>query len=171
MCGIFGIISKNNFNKKHLNTLALHARQRGKDSSGIIYYQNDSYFIKRENYDIKNLLNQQNSLDTNIVMGHSRLITNGLNDNQPVIRDDVIVIHNGIIVNTDKIWKSLDVSRTLQIDTEVINGIVISQLNQNGEISDIANEVISRCKGTISCILLLAQKAKLFYFRIMGVCT
>ena len=94
MCGIFGAISKNHVNKEHLNTLASHARQRGKDSSGIIFYQNNSYFIKRENYDIKKLLNQQESLDTNIVMGHSRLITNGLNDNQPVIRDDLIVIHN-----------------------------------------------------------------------------
>ena len=97
MCGIFGIISKKSVNKNHLNTLALHARQRGKDSSGIIYHQNKSYLIKRENYDIKKMLNQLKPLDTNIVMGHSRLITNGLNDNQPVIRDDVIVIHNGII--------------------------------------------------------------------------
>ena len=58
MCGIFGIISKTSVNKNHLNTLALHARQRGKDSSGIIYHQNESYLIKRENYDIKKLLNQ-----------------------------------------------------------------------------------------------------------------
>jgi glucosamine--fructose-6-phosphate aminotransferase (isomerizing) len=164
MCGIFGIISKKSVNKNHLNTLALHARQRGQDSSGIIYHQNESYLIKRENYDIKKLLNHLKPLDTNIVMGHSRLITNGLNDNQPVIRDDVIVIHNGIIINTDKIWKSLYLSRTLQIDTEVINGIAISHLAQNGEIPELVNEVISSCKGTISCILILAKEGKAILF-------
>jgi len=164
MCGIFGAISKNRVNKNNLNTLALHARQRGKDSSGIIFQQNNSYFVKRASYDIKKLLNEQQSFDTKIVMGHSRLITDGLNDNQPVIRGDVCAIHNGIIVNKDKIWKDLDLTPTLQIDTEVINGIVISHLNQNGKITDIANEVLSRCKGTISCILLLAKKGKIIFF-------
>ena len=97
-------------------------------------------------------------------MGHSRLITNGLNDNQPVIRDGVSVIHNGIIVNNDNIWKNLDVSRTLQIDTEAINGVVISYLKKNDDIAEIPNEVISRCKGTISCILLLSNEGKLILF-------
>ena len=164
MCGIFGIISDKKINNSHLRELALHARQRGRDSSGLIYHNNDSYTIKRASYDLKKLLNEQQSFDTKIIMGHSRLITDGLNDNQPVIRDDVCVIHNGIVVNNDKIWKEIDVTRTLQIDTEVINGIVISHLNQNGAITDIANEVISRCKGTISCILLLAKKGKIILF-------
>ena len=164
MCGIFGIISDKKINNSHLRELALHARQRGRDSSGLIYHNNDSYTIKRASYDIKKLLNEQQSFDTKIIMGHSRLITDGLNDNQPVIRDDVCVIHNGIVVNNDKIWKDIDLTRTLQIDTEVINGIVISHLNQNGAITDIANEVISRCKGTVSCILLLAKKGKIILF-------
>ena len=164
MCGIFGIISKNKVNKNHLNTLALHARQRGKDSSGIIYFQNESYFINRQNFDIKKLLNQKIFFETNIIMGHSRLVTNGLNDNQPVVRDGVIVIHNGIIVNSDEIWENLNVTRTLQIDTEAINGIVISHLAQKGEIAKIPDKVLSLCKGTISCIIILAEKGKAILF-------
>ena len=164
MCGIFGAISKNNINKNHLKTLAQQARQRGKDSSGIVYHNDKSYTVKRANHDIKTLLNDQKYFDTNVIMGHSRLITNGLNDNQPVIRDDVIVIHNGIVVNTDEVWNDLDIPRNLQIDTEAINGIVVSHLNQNGNISDIASEVLSRCKGTISCVLLLANKGKILFF-------
>ena len=34
--------------------------------------------------------------------------------------------HLKVIVNKDNIWKDLDVSQTLQIDTEAINGVVIS---------------------------------------------
>ena len=164
MCGIFGSVSNSPVNNTHLNTLALHARQRGRDSSGILYHENDSYTVKRANYDVKKLLSEQRHLNTNILIGHSRLITNGLNDNQPVVRDGVSVIHNGIIVNSDKIWRNLDISRTLQIDTEAINGIVISHLKRNGDISEIANEVTSLCKGTISCILLLAKEGKLILF-------
>ena len=164
MCGIFGAISKNRINQNHLKTLALQARQRGKDSSGIVYHNDKSYSVKRANHDIKKLLNNQKYFDTDIMMGHSRLITNGLNDNQPVIRDDVIAIHNGIVVNTDKVWNDLDIPRTLQIDTEAINGVVVSHLNKNGKISDIASEVLSRCKGTISCVLLLAKKGKIIFF-------
>ena len=53
MCGIFGSVSNNLINNTHLKTLALHARQRGRDSSGIIYHKHDSYYVKRANYDIK----------------------------------------------------------------------------------------------------------------------
>jgi len=59
MCGIFGAISKNRINQNHLKTLALQARQRGKDSSGIVYHNDKSYSVKRANHDIKKLLNNQ----------------------------------------------------------------------------------------------------------------
>ena len=78
MCGIFGSVSKKHVNNAHLNTLAFHARQRGRDSSGILYHERDSYHVIRANHDIKKLLNKQKQLNTKIVMGHSRLITKGL---------------------------------------------------------------------------------------------
>ena len=44
-----------------------------------------------------------------LAFGHARLVTNGsqLNDsnNQPVVKDDIICIHNGIVVNADDLWK------------------------------------------------------------------
>ncbi len=86
MCGIFGIISDQKINNSHLRKLALNARQRGRDSSGLIYHNNDSYTIKRADYDINKLLRRHKKINTKSVMGHSRLITNGLSDNQPVVR-------------------------------------------------------------------------------------
>ena len=49
--------------------------------------------------------------DTNYVLGHSRLITNGLFDNQPVVRDGLILFHNGIVVNDKYIWSSIGIDR------------------------------------------------------------
>ena len=86
MCGIFGQISKNSVNKKNLLMLAKHSKQRGIDSSGLIHFQNSKYQVDRADIDIEKLLTKVDPYNSNIVLGHSRLITNGLNDNQPVIK-------------------------------------------------------------------------------------
>ena len=41
MCGIFGIISQDVVSKEKLDILVDHSRQRGKDSSGLIYFKDD----------------------------------------------------------------------------------------------------------------------------------
>ena len=116
MCGIFGIISKTKILKNDINKLAFHARQRGRDSSGLVYHVNENYEISRGDYDIKTLLAKRGNSKADFVMGHSRLITNGLGDNQPVVRDGMILIHNGIIVNNEQIWDQISFKRKFQID-------------------------------------------------------
>ena len=103
MCGIFGFIAKDAVNKKSLLALALHARQRGRDSSGLIYQDKIGYQVRRADYDIKQLISEVKPFHSPFVLGHSRLITNGLSDNQPVVRGGICVIHNGIIVNDAEI--------------------------------------------------------------------
>ena len=142
MCGIFGIIAQSDVKKQDLKKLALHARQRGRDSSGFIYLKDDRYQVQRADYDVKQLLSKVKPYQSSIVLGHSRLITNGLGDNQPVIRDEVAVIHNGIITNEAAIWKELDMDRALQIDSEVIVAITEKHLAENKELKDLPeNEV------------------------------
>lgn len=104
MCGIFGIISQGTVSKEKLNVLVEHSRQRGKDSSGLIYFEDGKYHVERADYDISKLLGKVKPFKSKVVLGHSRLITNGLSDNQPVIRNSICVLHNGIIVNEKEIW-------------------------------------------------------------------
>jgi hypothetical protein len=164
MCGIFGLISTNIVNQNHLKKLALHARQRGRDSSGLIYHNGNSYTVKRADYDIKRLLAKQDHLHTRFVMGHSRLITNGLSDNQPVVRDGICLIHNGIVVNDDLIWDTIEVPRRFQIDSEVIVGIAIEYLNKGGDLAELPEKVLSQCKGVISCAMLIPNLGKVLLF-------
>lgn len=164
MCGIFGIISKNNIVNKHLKVLSQHSRQRGSDSSGLIMLSNGSYFIKKADYDIKKLIRKHGAFDTSLVMGHSRLITNGLSDNQPVFRDGISLIHNGIIVNDEDVWKNLNVERKFQIDTEAIIGVAIDYLKKGGDIKGLSNEILNQCKGTISCALIIHNIGKVLLF-------
>lgn len=164
MCGIFGIISENNVNSIHLRKLALHARQRGKDSSGLIFHTEGSYQVTRADYDVKSLLKKHGKVNTNLAMGHSRLITNGQEDNQPVVRDGICLIHNGIIVNDKDVWKELKTERKFQIDSEAIIGVAIDHLVEGGDIIDIPEKVTSICKGTISCAISFPHLGKALLF-------
>ena len=164
MCGIFGQLSKSKINEEKFNKLVKHSEQRGKDSSGLIYYQNNRYEIVRADYTIEKLLKKTQPYDCQLVLGHSRLITNGLGDNQPVIRNDICVIHNGIIVNEKEIWDQLGAERQYQIDSEIIVAIAELHLNQGGRISEIPSKIFTLCKGVISCALALPKYGQLVLF-------
>src|SRR5690606_21187943 len=146
MCGIFGIIAKDKVNKNNLTALALHARQRGRDSSGLIYEDSSGYQVKRADYDIKKLVSEVKPFESKFVFGHSRLITNGLADNQPVVRGGICVIHNGIIVNDTELWKNLKLTRALEIDSEVIAAIVEQHLEDSADsLNGLAKKILSLC--------------------------
>jgi glutamine---fructose-6-phosphate transaminase (isomerizing) len=164
MCGIFGIISNSAINRGHLRQLALHARQRGRDSSGLIYLDKEAYSVKRADYDIKKLLKKYSNLHTSVVMGHSRLITNGLADNQPVVRDGISVIHNGIIVNDEEVWDSLNIEQLFQIDSEAIIGVAIKHFDNGGDLIDLPGKILDICKGTISCAITIPRLGKTLLF-------
>ncbi len=126
MCGIFGLIVQKEsdlepkFIKKSLTTLARLSESRGKDASGLVF-RNESdgelrvvkgavpitrLLKKKEIVDqIDNIIRQQGTF---AVMGHARLVTNGsqsnAENNQPVVKDGVVGIHNGIIVNEKELW-------------------------------------------------------------------
>jgi glucosamine--fructose-6-phosphate aminotransferase (isomerizing) len=164
MCGIFGIISSKLVNKNHLKKLAEHATQRGRDSSGLMYFESNSYKVRRADYDIRRLLSKNNSVNSNFVMGHSRLITNGLSDNQPVVRDGMAVIHNGIVVNEAFVWQNIEVKRQFEIDSETIIGVALNHLNKGGTVDELAKQVLGVCKGTISAALVLPKLGKVCLF-------
>jgi len=164
MCGIFGQVSKERINKDKLNKLVKHSEQRGVDSSGLIYYENSRYKIERADYNIEKLLNKVKPYNSQIVLGHSRLITNGLGDNQPVVRDNICAIHNGIIVNEKDVWKSIGGERKFQIDSEAIVAIASEHLEKGGEVSDIPTKVLSLCRGVIACALVIPDKGKVILF-------
>lgn len=164
MCGIFGIVSQGKIDSKSLKVLAKHSRQRGRDSSGLIIHGSDGYKTSRADFDINQLLAKTPINNVSLCLGHSRLITNGLTDNQPVMRDDVIAIHNGIVVNDDEVWNELTNERKFQIDSEVIVGIALECLDKNDDISVIPTEIFKRCKGVIACALLFPKLGKMLLF-------
>lgn len=164
MCGIFGVVSGSPVIEGELSVLVKHSQQRGKDSSGLLTYDDGCYRAYRADYPITRLLKEVRPYASHIVLGHSRLITNGLSDNQPVVLDDVCVLHNGIVVNHESIWPLIGKTRALQIDTEVIAAIAAAHLEEGGEIEHLPVRILGLCLGVVACALILPKLGKLCLF-------
>jgi glucosamine--fructose-6-phosphate aminotransferase (isomerizing) len=164
MCGIFGVVSNTPIIRGELCLLAQHSEQRGKDSSGLVISNNNGYELHRANKAISALINHVTTSTTGLVMGHSRLITNGLADNQPVYRDGVCVIHNGIVVNDEALWSQVDKPRLQEIDTEIIAAISAECLDKGGPVDDVVAQVLGMCQGVVACALALPKLGKLCLF-------
>ncbi len=164
MCGIFGIISKNGIPSKEFHSLAKHSEQRGIDSSGLFITKENSCEIHRATKAIHSLLKEVKLDGSTFAMGHSRLITNGLADNQPVYRDSICVIHNGIVVNNDELWGTTKKKRNQEIDTEIIAAIAADTVEKNESPANISKNVLQACRGVVACALALPKQGKLCLF-------
>lgn len=165
MCGIFGIISTNQqIPIEDLSFLAKCAEQRGKDSSGLFVSKQYGHEIHRATQSITSLLKDVKTLTASFVMGHSRLITNGLADNQPVYRDEVCVIHNGIVVNHESLWEQIGKIPNQEIDTEIIAAIASEYIATGGDVDGIAGRVLELCQGVVACAIALPKLGKLILF-------
>lgn len=165
MCGIFGLISSSAVVKSDLEYLARHAMQRGKDSSGLLTYDTARYSVVRADYDVVKLLKRTPIANATLVVGHSRLITNGLSDNQPVVREGICVFHNGIIVNDAEIWSEIKPKRQLEIDSEVIAAITEQYLQENADdLQGLAGHVLALCKGVVACAIIIPRLSKAIIF-------
>ena len=163
MCGIFGIISNKNVNLKDLSILAKNARQRGKDSSGFLEHDGYQYSINRYDYDLKKSI-KNISHKSKIIIGHSRLVTNSMVDNQPISKHNISVIHNGIIVNFEKLFNQFEIKQDLKVDTEIIVELFNFFLNQNKDLKTVINSVLSVIEGSASCVVHLEKIGKLILF-------
>ena len=163
MCGIFGITSKNTVNLSELKKLASLAQQRGRDSSGLIVGKKSKYIPYKADNSIMNLITKVDSSDANLLLGHSRLITNGHADNQPVIRDKIMVLHNGIITNFEELWEEIPEKRKLNIDTEIIAGLAENYLKKN-DLDGLSEYILSKCNGVVACAIVLLNLGKLIIF-------
>jgi glucosamine--fructose-6-phosphate aminotransferase (isomerizing) len=170
MCGIIGFIKTQNdiqslpLSKKNFRFLIQHTEKRGRDSSGYVSIEENKIKVVKKDYSLSKILKYNNVLKSNLFFAHSRLITNGLSDNQPVILNDYILIHNGIIVNDDEVFTSNRINRNLKIDSEAIIAI-FSQSRENGlSIDDSVSKVFEKCRGTISAVIYSKKDNKLILF-------
>lgn len=163
--------------RKLLANLYVFSESRGKESAGLHVYLPDgarawtlkgaqpaSELLRTEAYE--DALAQGLALaygkDGNgalvqplIVMAHSRLVTNGTSaldrNNQPVRWGGVTMIHNGIVVNDDKLWQANpDLQRTAEVDTEVMAAMLDRALRGEFDAIKATRYVFGAIKGAAS---------------------
>lgn len=179
MCGIFGVITKKNagyknrFLRKSLITLAKLSETRGKDSSGIctLNHKENSYHIvkgpipanqllsrTKVKSDINRVFSNQNDDKLKLAFGHARLVTNGTQlqdaNNQPVLKDGIICIHNGIVVNIDELWEEHEhLNRENEIDTEILPSLIRDELIKGSSVALAVKNTLNKVLGTASVAL------------------
>lgn len=175
MCGIFGVVARTNTVtpttlKEASDTLLAFSASRGKASSGIAFYQDDgidvykipseaAYLIRDPTY--ANLFRDNKIVnEMHAFIGHTRLVTNGDEsfnyNNQPVIKDSIVGVHNGIIVNDAALWdKHPDINRNYDVDTEIILGLIRKELNNGISLDMAVAAVYKEISGTASIALFL----------------
>ena len=163
MCGIFGIVSNDSINLADFKKLANLAQQRGKDSSGLIVGKAAKYTPYKADDSILSLIDKVDLKSSNTLLGHSRLITNGHSDNQPVIRGNIMVLHNGIITNHEELWDEMPEKRELNIDSEIIAGLTEYHLKDHG-LDSLSEFILSKCKGVVACAITLLDRGKVIIF-------
>lgn len=177
MCGIFGIITKedNNYNlSERLDILlkaAAFSEVRGKDSSGLALLDKNVNKIKvlKGPVAVTTLLKDKvvkkelNSSFSNIAFGHARLTTNGTHlkdiNNQPVIKDGMVCIHNGIIVNVEELWQAnKELTRDYDIDTEIMPALIRKRLNDGESTIEAVSSTLKEIFGTVATAILFNDR-------------
>lgn len=181
MCGIFGIVSGPGRSAtqvgRYASSLFKLSESRGKEASGLALLADGELqickqptpatkFIKTKRYhDIFKTLEEkrraQNGAASSpvVLIGHSRLVTNGLREyhynNQPVVASGVVAIHNGIVVNDRELWGGISaVKRAYEVDTEVITALVREFLTEGRTLTSAVQEAFRRIEGATSVALL-----------------
>lgn len=169
MCGIFGVVASNNskISANSLNRLMKklfeQSETRGKDASGVLAIVSDEILIFKQAQRASVMLKTQSFAEVmdhaqrsfvagNVfaMAGHTRMVTNGSedneNNNQPVVKDDMVLLHNGIIVNDLELWeKHPECHRQYQVDTEVFGAL----LTEGVRVGELMPSAIRQAFGSI----------------------
>lgn len=189
------IAKEKNYKRKELlgilEDIAKLSQVRGKDSSGLAYRFESTKTIKvlkgpvsidellrtREYKnlkddilnEVKDQIKEKTGNDVFAALGHARLVTNGsqLEDenNQPVIKDGIVGIHNGIIVNENEIWNTYkELHREFVIDTEIIFSLFRYKLNKNGNSIEAMRQTNEELFGTVSTGFIISDRNEFIVF-------
>jgi glucosamine--fructose-6-phosphate aminotransferase (isomerizing) len=179
VCGIFGIVGAGNDDfVRGLESLFLLSESRGKEASGLAVRDAREISVVKEPLSASAFIcsAQYRSVVATVirrepsqrlaVIGHSRLVTNGRGaiaaNNQPVIKNRTVAVHNGIIVNATQIWAAHpELIREADVDTEAFLALFEKLRREEDDEKVALARAFNAIDGTASMALLLADRPQL----------
>lgn len=177
MCGIFGVFQSDEPMprtdlKRLTETLFRESQNRGQESAGIAIKAKDAILVEKapvsarqfmRSKAYKSIWSRVPANDPTSLFGHARLVTNGeqgLNhNNQPVCKDGIVLIHNGIVVNIDEAWKkNSHLKREWDIDSEVINALLRSFLKDGNAMEIAVSKTFAEIYGVVNIAAFFADR-------------
>lgn len=176
MCGIFGMILGEECGlnvdgaRKAIDKLFLLSESRGKEAAGLALIAGETVQVFKQPLPAAKLIKlpEYKKLWASCgkgeirpplaVIGHSRLVTNGLQgisaNNQPVVKDGIVGIHNGIIVNDAALWQANpEITRISEVDTEVFLSLLRLYLKRGYGLKKALSTTYSEIEGAASVAL------------------
>ncbi|MCJ7544528.1 MAG: hypothetical protein MUP47_08210 [Phycisphaerae bacterium] len=100
------------------------------------------------------------------LVGHSRLVTNGRQsldvNNQPVVKDGLVAVHNGIITNDARLWQKFPtLQQNYQVDTEVLLSLLRMFQREWGSWVAACQATFQQMEGTASVAVLVEDSDQL----------
>jgi predicted glutamine amidotransferase len=186
MCGIFGAVLGDGSPLRResrllgeISRLYRLSASRGKEAAGLAVANDDALvvfkrpvpadeLIKTSQFRaiVRDEIGRPRSRRATAFIGHSRLVTDGAREdnanNQPVIGDGVVGIHNGIVVNHDALWKKYpELQRHYDVDSEVIFALLRHHLGGGASLPQAAAKVFGEIKGAASIAAVFAEREQL----------
>ena len=156
MCGIIGIASNKPVSINIINSLK-KLEYRGYDSAGLATLDNNLIDEKKCSGRVDELekILFKNPSNGNIGIGHVRWATHGIPNiinAHPHSSEEVSVVHNGIIENSDELKKDLEEKGfkfKSQTDTEVITILITQYLNNLKPLESVF-KTLKKLKGSFA---------------------
>lgn len=169
--------------KEALVKMILEGEFRGKDATGIGYFDNEGSLITLKGAvkatefvkDIK----WENWIPPTIALFHTRLATQGdekeNNNNHPIRVESRILIHNGMIQNDNELFNKYKFNRIAEVDSEILGWILgrddyrslFKEISGSFSVALLDSNIPDRLlllRRTSPLFFLYDEKAEILYF-------
>jgi asparagine synthetase B (glutamine-hydrolysing) len=187
MCGIFGFVGApgaglhNTSVQSAIRSLIRLSEPRGREAAGVAVVLPREIAVYRRPMTPSRMLahpafqrfldealppGSRSSVDAELaILGHCRLVTNGSqaieSNNQPVLLDRVVGVHNGIVTNPEELLGDPSRADRIELDSEVLFRHLARQLEEGSPLCGSLQTTFQSMQGEASIAMLAREENEL----------